>query len=77
MTEKLQVHTDLKQGLTIIWQLNAVYVVLTALSIKVIIQNKLHEILTLLILRPDLHILNQKSAILNTRLLVRLLPADL
>ena len=77
MTEKLQVYTDLKQGLTIIWQLNAVYVVPTALSTKVIIQYKLHGSLTLLILRPGLHILIHKSATLNTRRLVRLLTADL
>ena len=42
-------------------------VVPTALPTKVIIQNKLHESLTLLILRPGLCILMQKSAILNTR----------
>jgi hypothetical protein len=74
---KLQEFTDLKQGLKIIWQLNAVYVVPTALSIKFIIRNKLHESLTLLILRPGLHILIQKSATLNKRRLVRLLTGDL
>jgi hypothetical protein len=48
-----------------------------ALITKVIIQNKLHESLTLLIRRPGLQILMQKSAILNTRRLFGVIPADL
>ena len=77
ITKKLQVYTDLKHGLTNIWQLNAVCVVPTALSTKVIIQNKLHESLTLLILLPGLHFFTQKSATLNTRRLFGLLPPEL
>jgi len=77
ITEMLQEYTDLKQGLIYIWQLSAVCVVPTALSTKVIIQNKLHESLTLLILLPGLYIFMQKTATPNTRRLVRLLPAEL
>jgi hypothetical protein len=61
ITEKLQEYTDLKQRLTNIWQRNTVCVVHTALFTKRVIQNNLHESLTLLILRPRLHILMKKQ----------------
>ena len=77
ITGKLQQYTDVKQGLTSIWQLSTVCVVPTAIITKVIIQTKLRESLTLLILLPDLYILMQKTATLNARRLVKLLPADI
>jgi hypothetical protein len=43
ITEKLQKYTDLKEELTSIWQLNAIYEVPLLLSARGVIPNKLHE----------------------------------
>jgi hypothetical protein len=51
--------------------MNAVHVVQLVLSTMGIIHNTLHDSRELLNLRPGLYILLQKTAILNTRRIVR------
>jgi hypothetical protein len=57
ITEKLQKYTDLKEELTRIWQLNAVYIEPLVASTMCITPNKIHNSMKLLYLCPDLYIL--------------------
>ena len=61
---------DLKEKVTKIWKLNAVYTV-SVLSTTCIITNKLHSSSKILNLRPWLSILAQKAVALNTYRIVR------
>ena len=56
MTEKLQKYTFLKEKLSRVWQIKAVYIIPIALSATDIIPHKLHDSLKLLGLRPGLFI---------------------
>jgi len=55
--EKLKKYTDLKEELTRIWQLNAVYIEPLVASAKCITPNKIHNSMKLLYHCPGLYIL--------------------
>ena len=57
ITEKLQKFTDLKEELTRIWQLNAIYIGPLGASTKGIIPNKIHNSVKLLCVCPGLYFL--------------------
>jgi hypothetical protein len=52
ITKKLQEYTNLREELTKIWQLNALYSTIILLSIEGIIKKNLHDSLKLSSLRP-------------------------
>jgi hypothetical protein len=56
ITETLQKYITLKENLSILWQIKAVYIITLALSVTDIIPHKLHDSWKLLGLRPGLYI---------------------